>query len=102
MHGLPNTHFAQDAYLEWQRQMTLQEHTECLEAEQEAGARCGHESVNSGRGLICVFVCSCGWQGTSCWNDPHRAYAQWVGHLIASGAGIEYPAQIMCPAQVAA
>lgn len=91
MHEVPHTHFTQDAYLEWLRKMTSNEQEACLKAEREAGERYGHVPMNVGLSLTSVFRCSCGWKGTGCQDDPYCAYAQWVGHLVASGVGIIYP-----------
>ncbi len=53
-----------------------------LMSELEHGINLGHTFTNVGRGILDESSCSCGWTGTSVWDDSFFAQEEWWTHVM--------------------
>jgi hypothetical protein len=61
-----------------------------LDAELAAGAVIGCIQNNVGTDMIDQYQCACGWRSKPYYDGAEYAHADWVSHIKAKGAAINY------------
>lgn len=65
-----------------EKEMEVSEIKKQMIAERDHGKTLGHEFSNVGQGISDQAKCSCGWVGTSIWDDPFFVHDEWCRHTM--------------------